>query len=116
MEIITIIILLFGFTTLMGLYLSYLALHNKQTPNAIIILHGFFTITGFILLSFFYPEFLITIGCFSIATLFGLILLYQDIKGIKYTKWLTYAHAIFTLGGCFFLIKLAVQVGLAFNM
>lgn len=106
MEIITVIIVLFGLTTIMGLYLSYLALHNKQTPNAIIILHGFFTITGFILLSFFYPESLKTIWSFAIATGFGLILLYQDIKGIKYTKWLTHAHAVFTLTGCYFLFNL----------
>jgi hypothetical protein len=107
MEIITVIIILFGLTTVMGLYLSYLALGNKETPNPIIILHGFFTVVGFILLGFFYPESLTVIFYFGIATGFGLVLLYQDIKGIKYTQWLTYAHAVFTLAGCIYLIKFA---------
>lgn len=100
-------ITLFGMTTIMGLYLSSLVLRNKQTPKGVIIAHGLITITGFILLSSFYPPSLKSILFFSIATMCGLILCYQDLTGKKFSKWLCFAHAFMTITGFIFLIRLA---------
>ena len=100
---------LFGMTTIMGLYLSSLVLRNKQTPKAVIIIHGLFTITGFIFLASFYPSSLKSILLFFIATMCGLILCYQDLTGRKFSKWLCYAHAILTIVGFIFLLGLTSQ-------
>ena len=107
MEIIYAVIIIFGITTILGLYLSSLVLRNKQTPKAVIIIHGMFTITGFVLLFIYYPEAIISILFFSIATLCGLILLFQDITGKKFAKWLCSAHGLFTVAGFIFLLVFA---------
>ena len=110
MWIICTAIVLFGFTTIMGLYLSSLVLRNKKTVNLVIVIHGVCTITGFILLFTYYPESLKSIVSFSIATFFGLILLYQDIMGKKFSKWLCFVHAFFTIVGFVFLLMFASQL------
>lgn len=102
-------IALFGMTTILGMYLSSLVLRNKETPKSVIVIHGLFTITGFVLLSNYYPESLDSILILSIATLFGLILLYQDLTGKVFSKWLCFAHGFMTVVGFIFLLMLASQ-------
>ena len=92
-------ILIFGMTTILGLYLSSLVLRNKQTPKVVIVIHGILTFTGFVLLIFYCPESLKSIILLSIATVCGLILLYQDLTGKKFTKWLCFAHGFLTVAG-----------------
>ena len=110
MELIYAAVFAFIMTTIMGLYLSWRVLQNKDRPKRIIIIHGFLTMIGFVILYSYYPESMATIFYFAIATCFGLVLLYQDIKGVEFTKWLCYAHAIFTLGGCIYLIELVLGI------
>ncbi len=106
MRIIYTALLLFGITTIIGLYLSSLVLRNKQTPKALILIHGLFTIAGFTLLSYCYPASLKSILFFSVATLCGLVLCYQDLTGKTFAKWLCFAHGILTIAGFVFLLVL----------
>ena len=100
-------ILLFGLTTVLGMYLSSLAIREKQTPKGVIIFHGLLSIAGFTILSFAWPLSCKSILLFTVATMSGLVLLYQDITGKRFTKWLCYVHAVLTLAGMVFLIRLA---------
>lgn len=108
MKSIYIATLLFGVTGLMGIYLSWLVLHNKPSSKSVILFHGLFTIAGFMLLAKSLPEALVSIIILSLATCCGLILLYQDITGKKHTRWLCYAHGILTIAGFICLVLLAV--------
>ena len=99
MTIIYITLIIFGLTTILGLYLSSLVLRNKQTPKVVIVVHGVLSISGFVFLIFYCPASLIITLCFSIATVCGLVLLYQDLTGVKYSKWLCYAHGLMTIAG-----------------
>lgn len=107
METIYTAIILFGLTTIMGLYLSSLVLRNKETPKLVIAIHGIFTITGFVILFYYYPASLNSILFFLTATLCGLVLLYQDLADKKFSKWLCFAHGFLTLVGMIFLLMLS---------
>lgn len=109
MRIIYTALLLFIITTIMGLYLSSCVFRNKQTSKVMIFIHGVITIIGFVLLINYCPGSLTSILYLAIATLCGLILLYQDLTGMKFTKWLCYAHGILTLIGIVFLFQLTSQ-------
>lgn len=107
MVTIYICILFFSLTTVLGMYLSSLAIRDKQTPKGVIIIHGLLSIAGFGLLSSYWPSSSQSIWLFSVATMSGLVLLYQDLTGKKFTKWLCYVHAFLTIAGMVFLVKMA---------
>jgi hypothetical protein len=101
-------LIIFGLTTILGLYLSSLVLRNKQTPKVVIAVHGVLTLSGFVFLIFYCPATLMITLCFSIATILGLVLLYQDLTGAKFSKWLCYAHGFMTIAGFVLLFVYAV--------
>lgn len=101
-------IILFGVTTLMGLYLSSLVFKNREKPVSVIIIHGILSLMGFAILLFYYPASLTSLALLGTATLFGLMLLYQHLTQKKYTKWYCLAHGILTIAGLLFVIELAL--------
>jgi hypothetical protein len=101
---INISIVLFGITTLLGMYLSTLAIRRKQTPKGMIIIHGLLSIAGFMLLSAYWPDSVHSILLFAVGTLSGMVLLYEDLTGKKFTTLFCYVHAILTISGMIFLI------------
>ena len=109
MGVLYITIAIFGLTTILGLYLSSLVVRNKQTPKVVIVVHGVLTISGFVFLIFYCPATLMITLCFSIATICGLVLLYQDLTGVKFSKWLCYAHGFMTIAGFVLLFVYAVD-------
>jgi len=109
MTIIYTTLVIFGLTTILGLYLSSLVIRFKQTPKVVIVVHGILSMAGFILLLFYCPGTVIITLFFMVATICGVILLYQDLTGAKFTKWLCYAHGIMTIAGLVLLLIYAVD-------
>lgn len=110
MHLLYLAITLFLLTTLMGMYLSSCVFLEKDRPNFVIILHGILSITGFTILITHYPETILSISLFFLATGFGLCLLYQDFNGIPFTKWFCVAHAALSIAGCALLIRFAIDL------
>jgi drug/metabolite transporter superfamily protein YnfA len=102
-------LVLFGLTGVMGMYLSSLVLRSKPPSDVVIVVHGMFSLAGFGILFAYLPESLNTILLFALATVFGVILLYQYLTGKKYTAWLCYAHGIITIAGFVFLLLFALR-------
>ncbi|MGE0638599.1 MAG: hypothetical protein AB7G44_12210 [Bacteroidia bacterium] len=100
--------LLFGITGILGIYLSALVLRGKPSSKPVILFHGLFSVSGFVLLTKSLPETLTALILLSIATCCGLVLLYQDIKGKEHTQWLCYSHGVLTIAGFISLLVLAV--------
>jgi len=100
---------LFGATSIMGMYLSSLVLRNKPASNEVIVVHGLFSIVGFGILLAYLPASFISISLFAVATVFGVILLYQYLTDKKFTFWLCYAHGIVTIAGFIFLLLFVWQ-------
>jgi len=109
MEAIYLAVALFGITGIMGIYLSRLVLRGNPSSKPVIIIHGFFTIIGFGILFSYLPESLNSMLVLAVATSCGLVLLYQDISGKKFTFWLCYAHGIITITGFVFLLSIALE-------
>jgi len=102
-------VVIFGATSIMGMYLSALILRNKPASNEVIVIHGLFSMAGFGILFAYLPASLMSISLFAVATLFGIILLYQYLTDKKFTFWLCYAHGITTIAGFIFLLLLVWQ-------
>lgn len=96
---------LFVITTLMGMHLSSCVFLERNKPWWVIIFHGILSITAFTILITQYPETIMSIFLFFLATGFGICLLYQHITGRPFTKWFCFAHAVLSIAGCVFLIR-----------
>lgn len=103
-------ILLFGITSILGIYLSSLVLRNKPSSQPVILIHGLCSISGFAILISYWPASLCSILLFAVATICGLILLYEDITGKPFTRWLCYAHGIITIAGFVALLVFALHL------
>lgn len=104
-------IILFALAALLGLYLLSYILRNKNTPKAIVLMHGPLAASGLILLIIyaFYnsPSPWTSIILFAFAAMGGLMLIYKDISGKPVPKWLAIGHGITAIIGFIFLILFA---------
>lgn len=99
-------IILFGMTTILGLYLSTLVFIKREKPMSVIAIHGILSITGFGILFYYYPITQKSLLLFTAATAFGVSLLYQHLTNKKYTKWFCFAHGILTITGLIYLANI----------
>ena len=104
-------IAVFGIAALAGVYLLSLVLRDKQTPKLVSALHGFFAVTGLVLLIVYClqntPGPVLSIAIFSVAALGGFVLIYQDITGNKVPKWLGIVHGLAAVTGYIVLLLFA---------
>lgn len=104
-------LLLFMLTAILGMYLSSRVLRGLSSVKPVIIIHAVFSIIGFCLLLLEYPKTGKSLLWLTLATGCGVILLYQDMTRQKFTKWLCYAHAVFTIVGLVYLCQSAPWFG-----
>jgi hypothetical protein len=104
-------IVIFGLTAMVGMYLLSLILRNKTTPKGVSMLHGFFAITGLIILIVYAylnpPGPLPSIVSFGLAAMGGLFLVYRDVTGKPIPKWLGIVHGFIAITGYILLILYA---------
>jgi hypothetical protein len=99
-------IAIFGSTSIIGMYLSSLVFRGIETSVSAIKIHSALSLVGFIILFRYYPASFTCIFYFSAATVCGVILLYQDLTGQLFSRWLCYAHGIFSIAGMIYLLVL----------
>jgi hypothetical protein len=102
------IIGLFALGAIVGLYLLTLILQSKETPKAIVLLHGVFVVIALVMLIIYTtrntPGPLESLVLFIIAAAGGLVVAYKDFTGQKIPRWLAVVHGVIALGGFIFLL------------
>ena len=97
------IIALFALAALLGLSLLSYVLRTKETPKAVMVLHGLFAATALVLLIIYTtgknPGPVESIVLFVIAALGGLIMAIRDISGKPVPKWLAVLHGLIAVTG-----------------
>jgi hypothetical protein len=113
MKIIYTAIVVFGLTTLLGVYLISLVLRNKQTPKGIWLIHSLFSFAGLILLFFSLSvnmqgpvESTIV---FVLAAFTGSYLFYKDITKLHPPKWIAVLQGILSILGYILLLSFAFK-------
>lgn len=94
-----------------GGYLLSLVLRGKQPPTAVPYIHGLLAVSGVVVLivySLKNPGAIASVVIFAIAAIGGLLMLYKNIKGEKFPKWLPVVHGVIALIGFIFLIGFAL--------
>ena len=86
----------FALAAVLGMYLLVFILTDKDTPKGVVIIHGFFAVIGITLL-IIYPFFnspspVTSLVLFILAALGGLTMIYQDLTGKTFPKWLAVGH------------------------
>ena len=92
----------------LGFYLLSFVIQNKNTPKGIAFLHGPFAAIGIIILIIcailYHPSLWVSIGIFIIAALGGLTLIFRDLTGHSFPKWLAIGHGLVAIIGFVILI------------
>lgn len=112
MEMIYAAIGLVAAAALGGAYLLSQVLRDKQPPTAVPYIHGLLAVSGVIVLivySLKNPGPIGSIVVFAMAAIGGLVMLYKNIKGEKFPKWLAVAHGLIAVVGFILLIVFACQ-------
>lgn len=101
-------ILFFSLAILLGLYLLSFVLRNQSTPKGIVFTHGGLAATGLIILIIYSifntPSPIISIIIFILAAMGGLTMVYRDLTGKPFPKWMALAHGITAILGLIVLI------------
>lgn len=102
------IIALFALAALLGVYLLAYILQGRNTPKAIVFIHGPLAATALILLivySLLFSSYLfISTFVFIMAALGGLTLIFRDLTGKSVPKWLALTHGITAIAAFLLLI------------
>jgi glucan phosphoethanolaminetransferase (alkaline phosphatase superfamily) len=105
------IIGIFAIAAILGMTLLSFVLKGKETPRAIMILHGLFAATGLVLLlSYVFnntPGPMESAVLFVIAALGGFVLVFRDLTGKPIPKWLAVVHGLIAVGGFIMLLAFA---------
>lgn len=98
-----ILTILFAIAILLGGYLLFYLINNKNTPKGVVIIHGSIAGTGLILLLIFsfYTSyyFLFSFVIFLMAAMGGFYMFYRDLTGKSLPKWLAVGHGMIALIG-----------------
>jgi hypothetical protein len=102
------IIGLFALGAIVGLYLLTLVLKSKETPKAIVFVHGLFVVIALIMLIVYTtknsPGPLESLVLFIIAAVGGIVVAFRDFTGKKIPKWLAVVHGLVAVTGFLFLL------------
>lgn len=102
------IIGLFSLGAIIGIYLLTLVLQSKETPKAVVFVHGLFVVVALIMLIVYItkttPAPIESLILFVLAALGGLVLAYRDFTGKKIPKWLAVLHGLAAVAGFAFLL------------
>jgi hypothetical protein len=105
------IIGLFALGALIGMYLLTMILRNKETPKAMVLVHGLFVVIAVIMLIIYLtknsPGPVESLVLFIMAAVGGLVLAYRDFTGRKIPKWLAVGHGLLAVAGFVFLLVFA---------
>lgn len=105
-------IALFALAALIGMYLLAYILQGKETPKALVFIHGPVAATALILLviyAYWYsPPMFISAIILILAALGGLVLIYRDLTGKSVPAWLGLAHGITAIVGFVVLLMFAI--------
>ncbi len=101
-------IALFAIAAMLGFYLLFYVLQNKNTPKGVAFTHGPAAALGLIILIvyaiLYKPAPIVSIIIFILAALGGIMLIYKDITGQAIPKSLAIGHGLTALTGFGFLI------------
>lgn len=106
----TLLLIIFALTAILGAYLLSYVLGSKNTPKGIAMIHGFIGAMGILLLiiySLLYQPVITSLILFILAAAGGLTLFFWDITGKKIPKFLALGHGLVALGGFIALIWFA---------
>lgn len=103
------IIVVFSVAAILGITLLSFVLRNKETPKALVFLHGPVAAIGLILLIYFVvttgANLVMSIVLFVIAVLGGIILVSRDFMGKPIPKWLAVVHGLIAVTGFLYLLN-----------
>jgi hypothetical protein len=106
------IIGLFALGAIVGLYLLTLVLQSKETPKAVVLLHGLFVVVALVTLIVYTtkntPGPVESLVLFIIAALGGIVVAYRDFTGKKIPRWLAVVHGLIAVTGFIFLVVFAL--------
>jgi hypothetical protein len=101
----------FSLAAILGIILISFVLRGKETPKGIVFLHGPIAAVGLVLLIIYAlrntPSPVESIVLFIIAATGGVILVWHDIKGKPFPKWLAVVHGLIAVTGFIFLLMFA---------
>ena len=101
-------IVLFALAAIGGLYLLSFVLQKKETPKAIVFIHGALAATALVLLIIHTvktgADLIQVIVLFVIAALGGFVLVIRDLTGKSLPKALAIAHGLIAITGFVFLL------------
>ena len=105
-------IVFFLVAALLGIYLLFYVLQNKNTPKGIAFTHGPLAAAGLIILIIYAllykPAPIVSIIIFILAAMGGLILIYRDLTGKSLPKWMALGHGVAAIIAFIFLIIFAL--------
>jgi hypothetical protein len=108
------IIVVFSLAAIFGITLLSFVLRNKQTPKAVVFLHGPIAAIGLILLIYYVAttgaNLVTSIVLFVIAALGGIILVSRDFMGKPIPKWLAVVHGLIAVSGFVYLLNYAFNI------
>lgn len=108
------VIVVFSIAAIFGVTLLSFVLRSKETPKAIVFLHGPVAAIGLIILIYYVAttgaNLVIAIALFVIAALGGIILVSKDFMGKPIPKWLAVVHGLIALTGFLYLLNYAFNM------